>query len=165
MSPTDSLRPLGRLAPRHVKHFVDVLRLLAAGERWSAVAPATALLAGRGTSLGGKQAPQEQGGSSAAALQAASRCPPRRATFSRRSPGKCLAPLELDSAIWWQNIFDRLGFALCLYSSEGNSKSVRLSLFGCGCAGLGITSLAGQRPSRILIRTVRHRGKPHRVSF
>ncbi len=37
-----------------------------------------------------------------------------------------LVPLELDSAISWQNIFDRLGFALCLCSSEGNSKSVQL---------------------------------------
>ena len=53
---------------------------------------AASLLAGRGTSLRGQQAPQEQGGGSAAALQGASRCPPRRATFSERGLGKCVVP-------------------------------------------------------------------------
>ena len=38
-----------------------------------------------------------------------------------------LVPLELDSVIFWQNIFDHLDVALYSCGSEGNSRSAQLS--------------------------------------
>jgi hypothetical protein len=40
---------------------------------------------------------------------------------------KQLVPLELDSGIFWQNIFEHLDVALYSCGSEGNSRSVQLS--------------------------------------